>query len=148
MLSIDAVDMDMLITAMEISDTFEAQWWLDPSTGQVEMTSDDAGNSLPGWDLDGHGAVPIPPDDTQRGYRDMRDFIATLDDEQVRAALLHAIEGKRPYRRFKDAVYHYPKVRDDWYTFHQKRMRNHAITWLIAEQLVDPAEAQQALAQA
>ncbi|EMY34470.1 hypothetical protein D477_009415 [Arthrobacter crystallopoietes BAB-32] len=145
MRSIQGIDIDMLITAMEISDSFEGQWWLDPATGQVEMTGEDVDDSLPRWELEEHGAVPIPPDDPQRGYRDMKDFIATLDDEQVRAALMHAIEGKRPYRRFKDAVYQYPKVRDDWYAFHQQRMRHHAITWLVAEGLVDPAEARWAL---
>jgi Uncharacterised protein family (UPF0158) len=147
MRSIQGIDVDMVITAMEISDTFEGQWWLDPTTGQVEMTGEDVDDSVPEWELEERGAVPIPPDDSHRGYRDMQDFIATLDDEQVRATLHHAIEGKRPYRRFKDAIYHYPKIRDDWYAFHQNRMRHHAITWLVAEELIDPAEAQQALAE-
>lgn len=145
MLSIQAIDMDMLITAMEISDTFEAQWWLDPTSGQVEMTGQDVDDSLPEDELEEHGAVPIPPVDSHRGYRDMKDFIATLDDEQVRAVLSHALDGKRPFRHFKDAVYTYPKVRDGWYAFHQKRMRHHAITWLLAEGLVDRTEAQRAL---
>ena len=147
MVSIEAIDMDMLITAMEISDTFDTQWWLDPTTGQIEMTGEGVDDPFPEWELEQRGAVPIPPADSHRGYRDMEDFIATLDDEQLRAALIHAIEGKRPFRRFKDALHLHPKVRDDWYAFHEKRMRHHAITWLVAEGLVDQAEARRTLEQ-
>ena len=147
MISIETVDMDMLVTAMEMDDTFDAQWWLDPTTGQVEMTGDDVDDSMPEDELEEHGAVPIPAADGHRGYRDMQDFIATVDDEPARAALLHAIDGKRPFRRFKDTIYTYPKIRDDWYAFHQARMRRHAIAWLLAERLVDRTEAERALAE-
>ena len=144
MLSLKDIDLDMLTTAMENA-SYEMQWWLDPDTGELELTGDMVDEGLSPEELEERGFVAVEMADSHRGYRDMEDFIDTLEDEKVRAALFRAIERQRPFRHFKDALYDYPKVQDDWYAFHEKRMRHHAITWLLSEGLIDEQEAQDAL---
>lgn len=130
---------------MESFDTLDLQWWLDPTTGQLEMSGDAVDGALSAEQLEERGSIPVEPADSHRGYRDMEDFIATVQDERARAALLRAIERNRPFRRFKDTLYNYPDVGKDWYAFHDQSMIRHAITWLIAESVIDEHEARHAL---
>ncbi|MCW2134422.1 UPF0158 family protein [Arthrobacter sp. VKM Ac-2550] len=143
MLSLKNIDMDMLTTAMENA-SYDMRWWLDRDTGELEMSGDMVDEGLSPEELEERDFVVVEAD-SHRSYRDMEDFIATLEDERVRAALFRAIERNRPFRHFKDALYDYPKVQEDWYAFHEKRMRHHAITWLLSEGLIDEQEAQGAL---
>jgi hypothetical protein len=140
MLSLKDIDLDMLTTAMENA-SYEMQWWLDPDTGELELTGDMVDEGLSPEELEERGYVAVEMADSHRGYRDMEDFISTLEDEKVRAALFRAIERKRPFRHFKDALYDYPKVQEGWYAFHERRMRHHAVTWLLSEGLIDEQEA-------
>ncbi len=117
------------------------QWWLDPDTGELELTGDMVDEGLSSEELEERGFVAVEMADSHRGYRDMEDFIATLEDEKVRAALFRATERKRPFRHFKDALYDYPKVQEGWYAFHEKRMRHHAVSWLLSEGLIEEQEA-------
>jgi hypothetical protein len=105
------------------------------------LTGDMVDEGLSSEELEERCFVAVEMADSHRGYRDMEDFIATLEDEKVRAALFHAIERKRPFRHFKDALYDYPKVQEGWYAFHEKRMRHHAVTWLLSEGLIEEQEA-------
>ncbi|TJY72578.1 hypothetical protein E4J89_02610 [Arthrobacter sp. CAU 1506] len=146
MLSLKDIDLDMLTSAMENADR-DFQCWLDPSTGQIELSGAAVDGGLSSEELEERGALPVVRADPRRGYRDMEDFIATVEDEHVRATLIRALERPRPFRHFKDAVYNYPDVGRAWSDFHDQRMRHHAITWLLAEGLINQQEATEALAQ-
>lgn len=107
MLSLKNIDLDMLTTAMENA-SYEMQWWLDPDTGGLELTGDMVDEGLLPEQLEERGYVAVEMADSHRGYRDMEDFIATLEDEKARAALFHAIERKRPFRHFKGRAVRLP----------------------------------------
>jgi hypothetical protein len=145
MLSLKDIDLDMLTSAMESADSWDLQWWLDPATGQIELSGAAVDGSLSPEELEERGAVPVETADSRRGYRDMEDFIATVEDEHARATLLRAIERPHPFRCFRDAVYRYPAIGRAWSDFHDQRMRHHAITWLLAEGLINEQEARGAL---
>ncbi|MEV7647293.1 UPF0158 family protein [Arthrobacter sp. NPDC089319] len=147
MLSLKDIDLDMLTSAMESADSWDLQWWLDPATGQIELRGAAVDGGLSPEELEERGAVQVAAADSHRGYRDMEDFIATLEDEHARATLLRVIERDRPFRRFKDAVRGDAEIGRAWSDFHDQRMRHHAITWLLAEGLIDEQEARGALPQ-
>jgi len=146
MLSLKDIDLDMLTSAMENAD-WDFQCWLDPATGQIELTGAAVDGGLSSEELEERGALPVAAADPRRGYRDMEDFIATVEDEHARATLIRAIEQPHPFRRFKDAVYNSPEIGRAWSDFHDQRLRHHAITWLLAEGLITQQEARDALAQ-
>jgi hypothetical protein len=147
MLSLKDIDLDMLTTAMESADSWDLQWWLDPASGRIELSGSAIDGGLSPEELEDRGAVHVPAADSHRGYRDMEDFIATLEDEHARATLFRAIERDRPFRRFKDAVYGDPRIGRAWSEFHDQRLRHHAIAWLLAEGLINEQEARRALPQ-
>jgi hypothetical protein len=64
------------------------------------------------------------------GYRDMADFIATLDDASRADRLSIAIEGKGAFRRFKGVLSRWPEEMARWLAFSEERQRGRAREWL------------------
>ena len=74
--------------------------------------------------------ITVPSVDSHETYEDMADFITTVTNRHVREHLAEAIAGKRPFRRFKDALYDYPQERERWFAFSAERERQRALAWL------------------
>ena len=72
----------------------------------------------------------IPKAESHEGYRDMEDFIATVDNEHRAELLVVAINGKGAFRRFKDVLLNYPEERERWFKFKDDRMEERALEWL------------------
>jgi hypothetical protein len=64
------------------------------------------------------------------GYRDMELFIGTVNDAEHADQLDAAIQGQRPFRRFKDVLARWPHELDRWYAFSEDRQRGRARAWL------------------
>src|ERR671923_2359040 len=62
------------------------------------------------------------------------------------AAQFVEIEGRRAFRRFKDALLDYPELRRAWFQFHDARSERRAIEWLLGNELVDADAAEEAIA--
>jgi hypothetical protein len=76
--------------------------------------------------------VDIPTADSDEGYQDMEDFVETIDDDRAYELLSFALDGPRPFRRFKDALANYPDERQRWFDFKSARMRRRVIDWLAS----------------
>ena len=148
MLRLDAINMEDLTTALEYRFTdYEAFWWIDPETGVIDMWSrgTEAEDGLDKEGVDERGGIRIDPIESYEGYADMEDFIGGVEDPAARERLGRAINGSRPFRRFKDALWNFPDLEKEWYAFHDAVMTRRAIKWLTSWKLVDEADA--ALAQ-
>jgi hypothetical protein len=55
MLSLKDIDLDMLTTAMENA-SYEMQWWLDPDTGELELTGETVDEGLSPEELEERGS--------------------------------------------------------------------------------------------
>jgi len=51
----------------------------------------------------------------------------------VSAATERALDGRRPFRVFKDALFDYPPVRERWFRFHHERVLEEVRLWLETE---------------
>lgn len=80
----------------------------------------------------------IPRQDSRDGYRDMQEYIWSLKDEHLRELLEVAIQGSGAFRRFKDVLYRYPEVQEDWFKFRDAREQQRRLDWL-ASQKIEPA---------
>ena len=101
-----------------------------------------AGSDRPDWMKDsirlvetveaGYGTrfITVPPVGSHEAYEDMADFITTVTNRHTRERLAEAIAGKRPFRRFKDALDNYPQERERWFAFSAERQRQRAVDWL------------------
>jgi hypothetical protein len=72
----------------------------------------------------------IPERNPQHGYKTMKAFAATLEDETLKEELLGLLDGKNAFRMFKDSLAPYPKERKLWYGFNAKTARNEIEEWL------------------
>lgn len=141
MLSLDQVDFDLLSSALE-DHSPTMQWWLDPRTGEAIPKSEDLGwGEYP--DVDPDTLIAIDPLDSAEVYGDMEHFVVSVRDPKARNLLSRAIAGRGAFRRFKDTLFEFPVLREDWHSFHDARMRQRAIEWLVEADLLDPVEAEE-----
>jgi len=100
---------------------------------------------LPDWQKDalreadeveegfGDRYISIPQVDSNEAYSDMEEFIVTVTNERLQARLWQAIDGRRPFRRFKDVLADYPNEREQWFRFEDDRIRQRVLEWLEDE---------------
>lgn len=136
MLDLDRIDLRSLADALE-DHSGKTVWGLDPRTGAVEPFPD--GGPPDGW-------VLIEPLPSRASYEDMEDFIARVREARAREALQRAIAGRGAFRRFKDTLFEFLELREAWFSFHDTRMRRHAIRWLRDEGLIEDGAGELALA--
>jgi Uncharacterised protein family (UPF0158) len=72
----------------------------------------------------------VGPEGSHEGYRDMENFIATVDEPGRADRLGIAIDGRGAFRRFKDTVSRWPDEQERWYRFSDERRRGRARQWL------------------
>ena len=131
------VDAEMLIMALEDQDGGLAspRHFLDLETGEVEYCPMDEENH---WLDEIRAKIEehperyrnIEPCYSSEGYADMQEFIEQLSNDRIANQLARAIASKSPFRRFKDALTEYPKVREAWFKFHDLKMAEAAQEWL------------------
>lgn len=72
--------------------------------------------------------VYVEPIETREQYRDMEDFIATIEDDQTKNFLYIAIDGQGAFRRFKDALATIGKLQD-YYDYKNSLLTQAAKEW-------------------
>ena len=146
MLELSEVDLVDVVTALEDHSSF-GSWWIDAETGDVWPWSDDydevnASEFDPDRRRDARCIDPLP---SSVAYGDMEDFISSVSDPRAADLLNRAIAGRGAFRRFKDTLFDFPELREQWFAFSDTRMKRRAIELLIDEGLVDPTAGERAL---
>ncbi len=72
----------------------------------------------------------IPERVTDNGYKTMKDFTEKLEDLPLKQRLLSLLDGPGVFRKFKDALDPYPKLKKLWYGFNAKIARDEMKEWL------------------
>jgi len=113
----------------------EGEGRVDLATGEVFPMSvlDDDEEWEEDFDNDTGRWLYVYGDDSSEGYRDMEDFIATVEDEGLADRLSIAISGKGAFRRFKDVISRSLEEETRWYVFSEERQRGRARSWLRSE---------------
>lgn len=123
------VDLETLAHALDDRSP-DSSWFIDPERGEIRRQP--AGLTPPeGW---------LTIDSTAAGdsYRDMSDFTAAVQHRRAAALLDRAIDGRGAFRRFKNTLFEFPEVRDQWYRFRDARSRRRALDWLAENGLIGP----------
>ena len=128
------IDVDELCSAMEDS-SYEYNYYLDLQTGEILFISDymddeEIDRLRDQLDEEPDRYERIPKVESYEGYRDMEDFIATVEDEHLAELLGVTINGKGAFRRFKDVLLRYTEERERWFRFRDDRMQERAMEWL------------------
>ena len=125
-LTIDLNDLvDALTFRFELS---EAQNFLDLETGEIAFVSGEVGE--PPEDIeDGTRYRLIEPIESHEAFEIMENFADTLAPGKAKDRLGRALDGRKPFRRFKDTLLDYPDLREAWFQFEQAAHRRLAEDW-------------------
>ncbi len=133
------IDIDYLINVMQMHDRLN-EYYIDLETGKIvcdeelpddyNLSEDDLLSEDVSIDYESDRYLWIPVFESSKAYRFMEDFIYELENEEARKKLVYAIQGKKPFRRFKDALQAFPDIEKQWYGFEEKRMKEYIVEWL------------------
>jgi len=144
MLDPELVDLDELCAALD-DHTAGVSWWIESATGDIRSHLDGVGGKST-EDLRAAGWRRIRPTESYESYRDMSEFVAAVHHRRAADLLDRAITGRGAFRRFKDTLFEFPELRDQWFRFRSARSRRRALNWLAAEGLISPEAAERAAA--
>ena len=65
----------------------------------------------------------------------MAEFTESLPIGEARRELEFALNQRHPFRRFKDVLLNYPKIREEWFRFHNEAFTKIARNWLEENQV-------------
>lgn len=85
--------------------------------------------------LYGSRYIGVPQADSHEGYRDMEDFVVTVEDERLQDQLWRAISGRGAFRRFKDVLAGHFREQERWYAFKDARLEQRVLDWLASEDI-------------
>lgn len=136
------IDVAGVAEALDDSD-WEAKWWYDPSTGQVEMgPSQWIAADLDDDDPLERGLVRIEPLGPSDAYADMTDFAEAVGDRRAADLLQRALPGRGAFRRFRDTLHEFPDLLGHWSTYARACAEMRAINWLEAGGHADETDAE------
>lgn len=110
--------------------------YLDLQTGDViPVFEEGVVGDLPDVDMDDEPEryrfiEPVP---SSEGFSWMERFALAQEDGRTRRELLHALERRRPFRSFKDALIDFPEAREQWFAFEEQSLLDYARAWLTRE---------------
>jgi predicted nucleotidyltransferase len=125
MLDPESLDLDELCTALE-DHSPESTWWIHTGDGRIQ----------PGEPAE-DGWLEIGSVASHEGYRDMAEFVAGVHHRRAAELLDRAIAGRGAFRRFKDTLFEFPELREQWFRYRDARSRRRALRWLADEGLVE-----------
>ena len=76
--------------------------------------------------------VKVPHGEAHENFTDMEAFAHTVQEPRLRAELERALQGRSPFRRFKDAMGGDLRTRERWFQFKRERLREHMAEWLAS----------------
>jgi hypothetical protein len=129
---------EIIIDLLELEAALEggmpARHYFLPDTGRIIShfrydEVDDLG------DLNGESEFPddtevleVDPIENRIRFRWMEDFAESVHSVTARSALGHALQVKRPFRSFKDALLEYPDLREQWFQFAAQKLKEEAVS--------------------
>ena len=148
MLSLDAIDVEEIATALAGQTDSDYRWLVNPATDEVAFWTSDLGiDGENPVDLDELDLIVIDPLPSYIWYQDMAEFADTITDERAGRRLARAIQGRGAFRRFKDELNEeYPGLLPAWYAFRDARAIRRAVEWLADNSLIDDDAAERFLA--
>ena len=77
---------------------------------------------------DSDSYIPLPREYEIHEYQIMENFVNSLEDKDAACELLHAMQGKGAFRRFKEKV-NLLSLEDRWYNHREEAYEKIAVEW-------------------
>lgn len=112
----------------------DSTWFLNPKDGEFYLYSI-YGESIECEDTDFEEMVRVDPVPSKASFRIMEDFIDDIDNRVLSDQLANAINGRKPFRKFKDVLNNYPQDRKAWFAFQRDAVLRYGLKALESEGL-------------
>lgn len=133
-----AIDLDELSTFREIN-SGDAEVYIDTETGGIYFCYDGMIAGPEGEieedevNFEDERYTLVEPSWSSEGFEQMEQFIEAMPEGRAKDRLSDAIRQKKPFRKFKDALYDYPDVQKTWYAYERYSELYQAANWLKIE---------------
>lgn len=126
------INLDDLLLALD--STGETESFLDRCTGEILVRLKDA----PDAD-DIEARLAVGPDDryelidplpSRERFEVMAEFTESMPDSVMKERLFRALQQCKPFRGFKDALFHDEALRQRWFAFERSSLTEAAERWL------------------
>jgi hypothetical protein len=128
------VDLNEIVDALEMiamtDDDFSRSFVNMHTGGVVTLFAGEDFSDVEDEDLEGDW-IPehytlLPDKDDLNEYEMMEAFCGSITNEKIQEDLLHAIQGRGAFGRFKTAI-HCHNIENKWYEFQEERLKEIAI---------------------
>ena len=127
------IDTDMLIAALE-DHNYEIHHYLDKKSGEIvsitELDMPEEDELKQSIEAGTERYMYIEPIDSSESFRVMEEFVGQLEEGNIQNELFQALRRRKPFRQFKDTMYQYPGIKEEWFWYHDQRMTEIASHWL------------------
>ena len=127
-----AIDFDEIADAFEESDVMH-HYFIDTQSNELiyinEAIDDDYEKRLEEMDDDRYLMIPsrLPRDN----FEIMEMFVyEKIQDATIAEKFHQVLEEKKPFKNFKDLLFDYPDLREQWFVYNNHYFRNETINWL------------------
>ncbi|MEI7867462.1 MAG: UPF0158 family protein [Candidatus Methylumidiphilus sp.] len=128
------IDRGGLILALRSDlSSHEAAYYLDTETGALILFTEEC-REHPEYGIPEDMEVnprylEIIPFRSHETFKIMEDFIDALEPGGIADHLIQTLSGKKPFRRFKDALYEYSDLPEQWFQFEDLALTQMAEAW-------------------
>ncbi len=125
------IDLDELCWALNSRDPLGlASHWLNLESGELLFVAEpDVLDEAAEDPRDDGRWLRIEAIESSDAFRIMEDFIDQCDDTRLTHALGQALQRRKPFRHFKDALADHPAQREAWFAFERQAMEAIARRW-------------------
>lgn len=114
--------LDPVLYYLEDSSGFASPHYIDLHNGDI--VAPDVDDSVGIEDVtDENRYFRIEPITSHESYEIMQDFAVAEESDEVRAHLFDALERKKPFRNFKNAIAAYPGIQKHFYEYKDRRLK-------------------------
>jgi hypothetical protein len=131
------IDFEELADAFEESDLMH-HFFIDTQKNELiyvnEAVDDDYEKRLEEMEDDRYLMIParLPQDN----FIIMEIFIyEKIQDTKIAEKFYQVLEGKKPFRNFKDLLFDYPDLREQWFAYYHEHLKNETINWLCTSNI-------------
>ena len=125
------IDLDELSGALTHHDLSTGScWWFDLRTGELIFVSDGVDEADLPADLDDDQRwLRVDAIRSSQSWQVRADFAEQLGDAPLARQLADALDQRKPFRRFKDALAEHAQQREAWFAFERIALERIARAW-------------------
>ncbi|OQB39167.1 MAG: hypothetical protein BWY09_01168 [Candidatus Hydrogenedentes bacterium ADurb.Bin179] len=141
-MDISKLDMEEISMAME-DHSFMTTYYLDKETGKVmpimgDTLVDEEDPMLAEIEENPSRYLFIEPMPSRDSFSFMEQFVESLPDSEDKRILERALEWRKPFSNFKNALHDMPEIRERWFAYKKECMNSYILEWFEAEDSESP----------